>query len=544
AIDQPADITIDEDSGLRVVSVTGIHSGIASGSQTIVVSAVSSNPALIPTPTIQYVSPNAGGTLQFSPATNANGSAIITVTVDNGATSNNVVSRSFNVIVNAVNDAPKLDVISNLTLVANAGARTIPLTGIGTGASNESQVLTVTATSDNPGLMPNPTVNYSSPNQTGSIVLQPALNQNGIATITVTVRDNGGVANSGVDSISRTFTVRVGDDGMPRLRIAQAGNGLVLVAWPTNAVGLVLQSRDGLNSNGWSDVSTPRVIVGAEFIVTNAASAGSRFYRLGPPGLGAPQLRIFVPSPGFITVAWSTNYFGYELQSTPSFSPAVWTNQAGTISVVGSEFRLTLPATGNKYFRLSKGGPIDGGTPQLRIFVSSPGFVTVAWQTNYSGFQLQSTPSFSPAFWSTQPGTVTIVGTEYRVTLPAAGNKYFRLSKGGIATSDTPLLKISSQAPGSVMLSWSTDHVGFQLQSTASLVAPNWTDQSEAVSVKGNEFSVTMSATGNRFFRLINSTSLVPARPKLGQTSTAKTLQLAWPYGSSDSTTGQIPRKF
>src|SRR4029078_428260 len=141
-------------------------------------------------------------------------------TVNNGAASNNIVSRSFNVTVNSVNDAPTLSAISNLTLAANAGAQTISLGGIGSGASNENQVLTVTASSDNPGLIPNPSVNYTSPNQTGSIVLQPVPNQYGTATITVTVKDNGGVANGGTDSVSRTFTVTVGNGGQLRLRIA------------------------------------------------------------------------------------------------------------------------------------------------------------------------------------------------------------------------------------------------------------------------------------------------------------------------------------
>ena len=46
--------------------------------------------------------------------------------------------------------------------------QTINLTGIAAGGS-ETQTLTVTATSSNPALIPNPTVTYTSPNATGSL---------------------------------------------------------------------------------------------------------------------------------------------------------------------------------------------------------------------------------------------------------------------------------------------------------------------------------------------------------------------------------------
>ena len=76
-------------------------------------------------------------------------------------------------------------------------------------AGSESQTLTVTATSSNPGLIPNPTVTYTSPNATGSLTYTPVANASGTATITVTVTDNGGTANGGVNTFSRTFTVTV-----------------------------------------------------------------------------------------------------------------------------------------------------------------------------------------------------------------------------------------------------------------------------------------------------------------------------------------------
>src|SRR5205823_6339520 len=80
--------------------------------------------------------------------------------------------------------------------------------GIGAGGG-ESQNLTVTASSNSTGLIPNPTVTYTSANTTGSLSYTPVPDANGAATITVTMTDDGGTANGGVDSFSRTFVVNV-----------------------------------------------------------------------------------------------------------------------------------------------------------------------------------------------------------------------------------------------------------------------------------------------------------------------------------------------
>ncbi|MGD0614730.1 MAG: Ig-like domain-containing protein, partial [Verrucomicrobiota bacterium] len=148
---------------------------------------INSNTGLIPNPTVNYSSPGTNGTLTFTPVANANGSATITVTVNDGGVSNNIVTRTFTVTVNPVNQPPTLNAISSLTINENAGLQTVNLTGISSGAANEVQTLTVTAASSNTGLIPNPTVNYSSPGTNGTLTFTPVANANGSATITVTV---------------------------------------------------------------------------------------------------------------------------------------------------------------------------------------------------------------------------------------------------------------------------------------------------------------------------------------------------------------------
>jgi hypothetical protein len=200
-----ADLTINEGAGQQTVNLSGITSGATNESQTLAVTASSSNTGLIPTPTVTYTSPSATGSIRFTPAALAFGSAAITVTVNDGGTSNNVVSRTFTVTVNPVNQAPTLNTLANVTINEGAGLQTVNLSGITSGATNELDTLGVTATSSNPGLVPTPAVNYTSPNTTGSVTFTPVALAFGSATITVTVNDGGATSNV----ISRTFTVTV-----------------------------------------------------------------------------------------------------------------------------------------------------------------------------------------------------------------------------------------------------------------------------------------------------------------------------------------------
>jgi len=79
----------------------------------LMVGATSSNTALIPDPTVDYTSPNGGGSLAYAPLADQNGSAVITVTVmDSAGTANggaDTTQVAFTVVVNPVNDTPVVD---------------------------------------------------------------------------------------------------------------------------------------------------------------------------------------------------------------------------------------------------------------------------------------------------------------------------------------------------------------------------------------------------------------------------------------------------
>ena len=120
---------------------------------------------------------------------------------------------SYSVPINSLIAAsPTLDPLTDMTINENAGLQTVNLSGIN-GALNQLQPLTVTAVSSNPGLIPNPAVNYTSPNATGTLSFAPASGNYGTATVTVTVKNNG--ASNNLFAQSFMVTVKVNAVNLP-----------------------------------------------------------------------------------------------------------------------------------------------------------------------------------------------------------------------------------------------------------------------------------------------------------------------------------------
>jgi hypothetical protein len=214
-LDQPTGLVILEDAPAQIVSLTGIDAG-NNESQTLSISAVSSNPALLLNPTVSYTSPNTNGSLSFTPVANASGSATITITVqDSGGTENSgvdTVTRSFSVTVTAVNDAPSFTAGANQTVKSSAGEQTVNgwASGFSAGPADEaSQTLlgyTVVSNTNSALFSIAPAIDSS-----GTLTYMPKPGARGVATIGVVVRDSGGTTNGGVDtSTVQTFTITIG----------------------------------------------------------------------------------------------------------------------------------------------------------------------------------------------------------------------------------------------------------------------------------------------------------------------------------------------
>ena len=196
-LDALSDVNINEDDLEQTVNLTGITAG-GSETQVLSVTAVSDNTGLIPDPTVDFDGQSSTGTLKFTPVADQSGTATITVTVEDGGLDNDlgtpedngIVNRTVTVITEAVNDEPTLDALSDVNITEDAPEQTVSLTGI-TAGGGETQVLSITAVSDNTGLIPDPTVDFVGQSSTATLKFTPVADQSGTATITVTVEDGG-----------------------------------------------------------------------------------------------------------------------------------------------------------------------------------------------------------------------------------------------------------------------------------------------------------------------------------------------------------------
>jgi VCBS repeat-containing protein len=209
-----ADQTVLEDAGAQTVAgwATAMSAGPASeAGQTLTFDVTTSNTALF---AVQpAITP--AGTLSYTPALNASGSATVTVVLrDGGGTLDGGVDASapqtFTINVTAVNDAPSFVKGLDQTVLEDAGAKVVTAwassISAGGGADESTQVLTFNVTNSNNALFnvqPDVAAN-------GTLTFTPAPNASGSSIVTVRLQDNGGIANAGVDtSAAQTFAITV-----------------------------------------------------------------------------------------------------------------------------------------------------------------------------------------------------------------------------------------------------------------------------------------------------------------------------------------------
>jgi hypothetical protein len=234
---KPDDITVTTTNS----NVAGITLGAATGTITEAGGAATMNVSLTSQPTatvtvaVASSNPNQGtvapASLTFTAAnwflpqtvtiTGADGDGVnnpdtgtgFNVTLTGSGAAEYVMSRSQAELCYPSNAVPTLTAIADQTIAEDSVGTVVNLAGIGSGQAGENQVLTVTATSSDPTILPNPTVSYVSPAAIGTLTLTPLANQNGVVTVTVTVTDDATIGLAGnkdpAKSLVRTFTVTV-----------------------------------------------------------------------------------------------------------------------------------------------------------------------------------------------------------------------------------------------------------------------------------------------------------------------------------------------
>jgi len=197
AMDAIPDQEVERDAAEQTVNLSGITNGNAV-SQPISITAFSSDTALIPNPVTSYTVGEENGSLRFTPVPGQVGTATITVQLEDGgldedlATSgdNGNSTYTFDVAVFIRNAQPTLDQLSSFSVLEDSGLNTITLSGISSGIG-ESQILQVTAMTNNSELLTEPTVSYSQGDSTATLSFTPFPDSHGIAAINVIVEDGG-----------------------------------------------------------------------------------------------------------------------------------------------------------------------------------------------------------------------------------------------------------------------------------------------------------------------------------------------------------------
>jgi len=236
-------ISVAEDAPPTSVTLTNYFADIENGAAGLVYTVVgNTNPSLFSSVSVS------GGVLTLNYASNANGSATVTVrATDSGGL---MVDAPLAVTVSAVNDAPTFASGSNVTVSSGTGAQSIAgwASAMTRGPADEaSQTLTFAVASDNPLLF---SVQPAIDPVTGALTFTPITGAAGTATVTVMLRDDGGTANGGADtSALATFTITLtAPAGQAGVQVI--GTELVITGASTNDTITISTISGGNGSNG------------------------------------------------------------------------------------------------------------------------------------------------------------------------------------------------------------------------------------------------------------------------------------------------------
>jgi hypothetical protein len=212
--------------------------------------------------------------------------------VDTGGTAgggiNTSPAQTFSITVASVNDPPSFTGGANQTVREDSGAQSVAhwATGISPGPAAEAgQSVSFTVSSDTPGLFAaggQPAVSAN-----GTQTFTPAPDANGIATVSVSAVDDGGVANGGVDtSALQALTISVTAVNDPPSFAAGSGQ-------------VVLEDAGAQSIAGWATGISPGPAdeAGQSVSFTVSSDNPGLFAVGGQPAVSTNGMLTFTPAP-------------------------------------------------------------------------------------------------------------------------------------------------------------------------------------------------------------------------------------------------------
>ncbi|HEX8549217.1 MAG TPA: T9SS type A sorting domain-containing protein [Cytophagaceae bacterium] len=253
---------ITQNAYLNQAATNVLLRGLTAGST---VTATSSNPALIPNPTVGAIGTNGIANLVYTPVVNQSGTVKITVKVSKAGLSDLIFP--FDVTVNS-NIAPTIDPIANQTVGSNQ-TLAIPLSGISDGNTSRQQVVTITGKSSDQTVIRDAdiTLVYTNPMTNGQITFKTLTVANGSKTVNIiiTLADDGGTEGGGVNTKTVTIPITVYASYYKSPEIAKITNNnfaYIGTTYTTTLTGI----NDG---NGGSKVTTVTAVSSNQSAVPN-----------------------------------------------------------------------------------------------------------------------------------------------------------------------------------------------------------------------------------------------------------------------------------
>ncbi len=177
--------------GGREVDLAGIGTGAANENQQLELTAFSTDQARLKVANFSYSSPQPTGLFKIDPNDQAFGIYTVTVLItENQPTTNNVVSRQFDVYVrDQANSVPTISALANQTIAEDTSTVPVVFT-VGDQQTAASQLMLV-GKSSNHGLVADDHIVFGGTGANRTVTVTPLANQSGTAIISVLVVDEG-----------------------------------------------------------------------------------------------------------------------------------------------------------------------------------------------------------------------------------------------------------------------------------------------------------------------------------------------------------------
>jgi hypothetical protein len=411
-IDPLGPVTVSEDT----VTAVPVTVGDVDSADVLTVTATSSNAAVVNDAGLVVTGGGTSRTLTITPATNAPGTATITVTVADNGSPPLSAQQAFTLTVNPVNDLPTITPIANQTIPEDGSTSALAFTvgDVETAASS----LSVSATSDNLSLVPEANIVFGGSGPSRVVTVTPVANASGSATITITVADG----DSGLATTAFTVTVTAQND-LPA--ISGIADQVVGEDTPTAALAFTV-----------GDVETPAASLLVSAASTNTTLVPVANVLLGGGGAGrtvtvAPALN----QTGTATITLTVTD-GDGGEASTSFDLTVTSqNDAPAITGIGPQTIAEDGSTGALAFSVA-----DAETPPDSLVVTaSSDNATLVPLANIAigGSGAARTVTVTPAANLSGVATITLTVVDLDVT-PAQASTSFTVTVS--AVNDPPAI--------------------------------------------------------------------------------------------------------